>query len=258
MGVTKRRSIFTAVAVAALLMSGCSDRPPPNRVHSPEDVAGREIGAITGSPTLLLAEELGVAREFPTGEELMFHLRTGILDCVIMENSTAVELVSEASGVRILGEPLLEYDLHFAVAKENEQLLVAVNTALAALRLDGTLSGFIGKYFSGRDFTYIPPEGVQTRPGFLSLAVSPDSPPYSFVDHEGEFSGLDIDVARAVCDFLGVELRIIGTETRDLVTAVWFGRADLALGWLPIDGDEMINISEAYANAVHVVIVRRS
>lgn len=256
MGIT-RRSIIVAMTAAALLMSGCRDRPPPNMVHSPEDVPGRIIGAINGSPSFLLAEELGTARELQSGEELMYYLRTGALDCVIMENSTATELVSETAGVRMLTEPLLEYDLHFAVAKENEQLLAAVNSALAVLRNNGTLNGFIGKYFSGKDYTYLPPDGVAQRPGILSLAVSPDSPPYSYKDSEGEFFGLDIDVARAVCDLLGVELRITEFETRDLVTAVWFGKADLALGWLPIEGDEMINVSEAYANAVHVVIVRR-
>jgi len=258
MGITKERIVCAAIAVfAALLISGCGDKPPPNLVNSPEDASGRFIGAISGSPSERLAGELGTARVFSSGEELMAHLKVGTIDCVIMENSTAIELVSDTAGVRILSEALLEHDLRFAVAKENSELLAAVNSALLALNDNGTLNGLRDRYFAGKSYTYTPPEDVVPRPGFLSLAVPPDSPPYSYKDADGEFFGLDIDIARAVCDYLGVELRIVEYDARELVTAVWFGKADLSLGWLPSEGEELINISEPYASMVHVIIVRR-
>ena len=244
-------------AIAGVGLAGCEDAPPPNRVFSPEDISGKTVGAIEGSPSVVLADELGEARLYATGSELMYHLKSGALDCVIMENGAASELVSETSGVRVLPQTLLEYDLRFAVAKENAQLLEAVNTALDALRGNGTLSGLRDKYFSGKKYTYVPPEGVDARPGTLSLAVPPDSPPYSVKGADGSFSGLDIDVARAVCDYLGVELTITGIDARELLTSVWYGKADLALGWLPVEGEDRVEISDSYANAALVVIVRR-
>ena len=248
---------FAFAVVLLLTLTGCRDKPPPNIVHAPEEVSGRVIGAIEGSPSVVLAEELGVSKPFSSGSELMYHLTSGTLDCVIMENSVASELVAETSGVRILNQPLLEYDLHFAVAKENAELLEAVNSALAALRDNGTLNGLRDMYFSGKKYVYIPPEDVEKRPGSLSLAVPTDSPPYSYINVNGEYAGLDIDVARAVCDYLGVDLEITGFDARELVTSVWFGKADLALGWLPIDVEDKVAISDSYANAVLVVIVRR-
>jgi len=243
--------------VVLLLASACSDRPPPNTVHTTVDVTGKIIGALYGSPSIVLAEELGFAREYPTGAELMFHLKAGALDCVIMENTAATELVAGVSGVRILSEPLYEYDIQFAVAKENARLLKEVNSALTDLRENGTLRGLLNKYFAGKSFTYVPPDNVETHPGYLTLAVSTDNPPYSYINEDGEISGLDIEVSQAVCDILGVELRIVEFDARELVTAVWFGWADLALGWLPIEGEELVDISEAYASTMHVVIVRR-
>ena len=136
-------------------------------------------------------------------------------------------------------------------------MLIAVNSALEALRKNGTLSGLSGKYFAGKSYSYIPPEGIETHPGSLTLAVPPDSPPFSYRNAEGELSGLDIEVARAVCDHLGVELQIIERDELGLVNAVWLGIVDLALGWLPVEGEEQVNTSQPYANAVHVVIVRR-
>ena len=252
------KAVAAAAAVAALLLiSGCGKKPPPNVVHAPEEVSGRIIGTIEGSPAVVLAEDLGVSKPFSTGSELMYNLTAGTLDCVIMEKSAAEELVAATSGVRILSQPLLEYDLHFAVAKENAELLRAVNSALTVLRGDGTLNNLRDKYFSGKKYTYVPPTNIASRPGSLSLAIPPDSPPYSYVNNDGEYAGLDIEVARAVCDQLGVELKIIEFDARDLVTSVWFGKADLALGWIPGEGEDKVAVSDTYANAVLVVIVRK-
>lgn len=246
--------IFTLLII--LFIPGCRDNPP-NLVNSPADVTGRIIGALSGTPSERLASELGDARTFASGDELMAHLKAGTIDCAVMENSAAIELVGDSSSVRILSEPLIEYDLHFAVAKENTELLATINSALVTLRQNGTLNGLIGKYFAGKSYVYKPPEGVETHPGRLLLAVPPDSPPFSYLNIEGVFSGFDIDVALAVCDILGVELQIIEYDAWELVNAVWFGLADIALGWLPGEGEDLVDISDAYANAVHVVIVRR-
>jgi len=256
-GLVRRTIIISFALVITSALTGCRDKPPPNLVNRPEEVSGKKIGVIEGSPSVMLAEELGTAMAYPSGSELMYHLISGLLDCVIMENSVASELVSETSGVRILTEPLLKYDLRFAVAKENAELLAAVNSALDMLRANGTLGGLRDMYFSGKKYVYIPPDDVQPRPGSLSLAVPPDSAPYSYVAVSGDFCGLDIDVARAVCDRLGVDLQIIWYEARELVTSVWYGKADLALGWIPVEGDDKVAVSEPYADAVLVIIVRR-
>jgi len=204
-----------------------------------------------------LANELGSAIIYSDKDEMMARLRSGALDCVVVDNSIAAELASDSSDVRMLSDPLLEYDMRFAVAKENAELLNAINSAIEALGKNGTLKGLCDKYFSGMDYTYIPPENDIAREGSLSLAVSPDSPPFSYRNADGMLLGFDIEVAIAVCDFLGVELQIMEYDVWELVTAVWFGRVDLALGWLPGEEDEFINISDAYANAQLVIVVRK-
>ena len=239
-----------------LTLFGCRAGRAPNIINSPEDARGQIIGALHGSPSARLAGEFGVLMTFFSGDELMNALTTASVECVFMESTTAAALVSHTSGVRILSEPLLEYDLRFALARENNELLQAVNTALAALTANGTLRGLRDKYFAGRNFTYVTPD-VPSRPGTLNLAVPPNVFPYSYRNENGDLTGMDIEVARAVCDFLGVELAIIEVDVGELVTAVWFGRADLALGWLPGDVQGQVDLSEPYAFSYHSIIVRR-
>ena len=253
----KKTAYCALTMLLTLMLVSCRQGRPPNEVNSIEDVNGRIIGALNGTPSARLAAELGTALTYASGEELIFGLTTGTVDCAVMESVAANELVSGSSGVRILSETLLEYDLRFAVPRENAELLNVVNSALAALDANGTLRNLRDKYFSGKNYTYTPPEGVEQLPGEIIFATSPDSPPYSYIDANGEYTGLDVEVARAVCDYLGVELIISAVESKDLVTEVWFGRANLATGWLPDDIDNQVSISEAYANTAQVVIVRR-
>ena len=258
----KRLIIIVLIAFTILFMMGCGSSGPPNEVNSIEDVSapGRTIGALSGSASAMLARDLGLVSvvTFDDVDSMLNHLRLGTIDCIVIEQAVADEIMADASGVRVLSEPLLEYDLRFAVARENNQLLDAVNRAIEALENNGTLSGLRGRHFAGRNFTYRPPTDVPARSGYLSLAVSPDSAPFSYVNEHGVFSGFDVEVAIAVSDYLGVELRIIPEDVSELIPSVWFGRADLALGWLPDDvSGGIVNISESYADSAHVVIVRR-
>jgi len=188
---------------------------------------------------------------------MMSELRSGDIDCVIMESTTAAELVSNTSGVRILSEPLLVYDLRFVIPKENSRLVIAVDLVLEELDRNGMLRGLYNKYFAGRNFTYEPPEETEPRSGTLTVALPPDSPPLSFKDDDGRLIGMDVELAIAIGDILGVELRVLEYDAWELVTAVWHGRADLALGWHPGEGEGLINTSEPYATVIQVVIVRR-
>jgi ABC-type amino acid transport substrate-binding protein len=250
-----KKLLYTiALKVMLLLIAGCST--VPNTVSSTDDVEGSRIGGLAGTPSIRLATELGMAFAFDSAEVMMDELRSGAIDCVIMESTTAAELVSNTPGVRILGT-LMEYELRIAVPKENTRLLVAVDSALEELRRNGTLRGLYNKYFAGRNYTYVPPEETGSPSGVIMVALPPDSPPLSFFNDEGRFVGMDVEVAIALGDILGVDLRFREHDAWELVTAVWHGWADLALGWHPGEGEGIVNKSEPYATVVQVVIVRR-
>jgi len=250
-----RKIAILLLLSTVLMLVGCNR--VPNEIASPEHLSGRIIGGLAGTPSLRLADELGTAVQFDTGAEMMLALRAGSIDGVIMERTTALELVSNTRGVRILTEPLVEYELRFAVPMENRGLLDAVNMALEELGRNGTLRGLVSRYFARGSFRYQPLEGAENRQNFLHIALPADNPPFSFRDDDGMFIGMDVEVAIAVSDILDIRFEVLEYDPWELVTAVWHGRADLALGWHPGEGEGIINRSEPYARAVQVVIVRR-
>jgi len=249
--------LLISIIIALLLLVGCAGEP--NYVHSPEDAAGTVIGALAGTPSFQLARDLGrTAVAYTDAVDMMNDLRSGVLDCVIMERTTAEELVSDTSGVRILAESLAEYELRIGVARENNALLNEINNALDALRANGTLRNITDRYFARRDFTF---ESIQDEygefAGYLNVAFPSDSPPFSFRNAEGRLVGMDVDIAVAVADFLGVQVRVIETDVANLVDSVWLGIADITLGFQSVGGEGIINVSQPYAIAEHVIIVRR-
>jgi len=251
-----RRLIYISLIISIILLLAACNRFP-NEVNSPEDVEGKIIGGLEGTPSLRLADELGTAVSFTSATDMMTELRAGNIGCAIMERTTALELVANTSGVRILYEPLVEYDLRFAIPLENRSLLNAVNSALDELNRNGTLRGLVNRYFSRGNFRYVSPVDDEPRLGTLYIALPSDSPPFSYRAEDGRFVGMDVDVAIAVSDILGVDLEVVEYDAWELVTAVWHGRVDLALGWHPGEGEGLINKSDPYASAVHVIIVRR-
>ncbi|MCL2247829.1 MAG: transporter substrate-binding domain-containing protein [Oscillospiraceae bacterium] len=238
------------------LISGCA-RGIPNEVHSPEDVEGRRIGALAGTPAIRLASDLGSAASFDSAEVMLASLLAGEVDCIIMENTTAQELVAGTSGVTILQDPIMVYELRIAVPRENSRLLGAINAALEELDSNGILSGLYSSYFAGGRFVYQPPDTAGTRATTLNVAMPSDSPPLSFVNDEGLFVGMDAQVARAVADILGVELQVFEYEGADLITSILHGRADFSMGWHPDEAADLVHVSEPYAIVSLVVIVRR-
>ena len=247
------RSTLALLLFSLLLLTGCG---PPNVVNSPRDIEGKIIGGLAGTPSVRLAAEHGSARAYYSADEMMSDLRSGVLDCVIMESTTAQELVSKTSGVRILFDALVEYDLCFAVPKENNRLLNAVDSALETLDRNGTLRGLYNKYFAGRNYTYTPTGAADLSDSSLTVALPSDSPPLSYKDAEGRFVGMDVEVAIALGDVLGVEIIALEYDPWELATAVWHGRADLALGWNPSEGEGIVSVSIPYARVVQVIIVR--
>lgn len=85
---------------------------------------------------------------YKTGAEAVAALKTGKVDCVIIDNEPAKSFVAANEGIHIL-EGENEYAVeHYAICvdKGNTELLDKINKALAELKADGTIDGIINKY----------------------------------------------------------------------------------------------------------------
>lgn len=100
------------------------------------------------------------------------------------------------------------------------------------------------------------------EPGKLILATNCQFPPYEMVaDGEGVYQGyegIDIELAVAIADKLGLELQIDDMDFDSSLLAVQEGRSDILLAGLSYseERDEVMDFTTKYATGVQVVIVK--
>ena len=133
-----------ATGIQAIIVTEDSD------IASADDLVGKTIGVQQGTTGDLYATDVEGAtiERYAKAMEAVQSLSQGKIDAVIIDNEPANVFVSEVEGLKILDEAFATEDYAVAVAKDNEELLEQVNTALAELKEDGTLQAIVDKYIT--------------------------------------------------------------------------------------------------------------
>ena len=95
------------------------------------------------------------------------------------------------------------------------------------------------------------------EPGKLIMSTNAAFPPYESTDDNGKYIGIDIEVAQAIADKLGLELVIDNMEFTAALEAAQKGKADMVMAGVTVDPDRLMvmDFSDSYAKGVQVVIV---
>ena len=104
--------------------------------------------------------------------------------------------------------------------------------------------------------------GLTVEEGKLIMSTNAEFPPYEMkADGEGAyqgFEGIDVEIAVALAEKLGLELVIDDMGFDSALLAVQEGRSDMVLAGLTYreDRDEVMDFSTSYSTGVQVVIVK--
>ena len=113
-------------------------------IYCSSDVTGWGLCDVAEDGTMITDRVV----RYKTGAEAVAALKSGKVDCVIIDNEPAKSFVEANEGIHILAgdnEYAIE-DYAICVAKENTELLDQINKALAELTEDGTIAKIIEKY----------------------------------------------------------------------------------------------------------------
>ena len=108
------------------------------------------------------------------------------------------------------------------------------------------------------------PSGEQTasfttvEEGKLHMSTNATFPPYEMTTDDGSFEGIDVEVAQAIAEKLGLELVVDDMGFDAALTAVQTGQSDIAMAGITVtdEREEVMDFSESYATGVQVVIVK--
>ena len=91
----------------------------------------------------------------------------------------------------------------------------------------------------------------------LEMATNAAFPPYEYKEGDS-FAGIDIEIAQAIADKLGMELKINDVDFGTIVGGVETGKFDMGIAGLTVTPERLksVNFSTSYATGVQVVIVK--
>ena len=225
-------------------------------------------GAITSSADLAgdqLATEYeqnegSTVERYNKGADAIQALKQGKIDCVIIDGNPAKAFVDKNDDLMILDEELSSEEYAMCVNKDNAELTEEINGALAELKEDGTLDSIIANYIGDEvgQHPYTSPEGVDRSKGTLVMATNAAFEPYEYYESQ-EIVGIDPDIAQAVCDILGYELKIEDMEFDAIVNAVVSGKADFGAAGMTVTEDRLLSVdfTDTYTTSSQVIIVKK-
>lgn len=235
-------------------------------VQSVEDLEGKKIGVQIGTTGDIYVsdyegDDAGTTVErYNKGTDAIQALRNGKIDCVVIDEQPALAYTEKNTELQILNEEFALEEYAICIDKSQGGLKEKINQALEKLRMDGTLDSIVSNYVgedSEKGKTPYQVKDVDRSNGKLVVATNASFKPYEYYE-DGEIVGLDVDMMQAVCDELGMELKVEDMEFDAIISAVTSGKADVGAAGMTVTEDRLKNIdfTDSYTTAKQVIIVK--
>lgn len=253
-----------AVSLAACGSDKGGEETKEVTVSAPEDLKTLTIGVQQGTTGDTIStkqvENDSQVKRYPKGASAVQALKTGKLDCVVIDSNPAAKFVEKNDDLKIIDGIFETEEYAMCVKKGNTELLEQMNKAMEELEADGTIDKIIANYI-GDDigsYQYESPADADYSNGTLVMATNAEFEPYEY--HEGDgIVGIDVDLATAICDKMGYELQIEDMEFDSILPSIATGKADFGAAGMTIteERQENADFTNTYTNATQVVIVKK-
>ena len=249
------------------------DAHAANNVNFQTDYDKRveKIGAVVDGCSLLLeyltiCTEEGIisARKAGIWTKKVTDVKYPAMKWLTSERGRAEKLRAEAerkrlAGLKILSDTFDPEEYAICIAKGNSDLTDKFNSAIEELQKDGTIDSITSNYIGDEagKHPYETPDGTEYPNGTLTMATNAQFEPYEYYDGD-QIVGIDADIAKAICDKLGYELKIEDMEFDAIIAAVSSGKADFGAAGITVTEDRKKNIdfTDTYTKACQVIVVR--
>lgn len=93
--------------------------------------------------------------------------------------------------------------------------------------------------------------------GKLIMSTNAAFPPYEMTADDGSFEGIDVEIAGAIAEKLGLELQIDDMDFDAALLAAQTGKSDMVMAGVTVTDDRLLvmDFTESYATGIQVVIV---
>ena len=94
--------------------------------------------------------------------------------------------------------------------------------------------------------------------GTLTMCTNAAFPPYEFYDEDGNATGIDVEIAKAIGAKLGYDIEIVDIEFAQCIPGVQSGKYDFSAAGMTVTEErkQMVQFTDTYATGIQSIIVK--
>jgi len=234
------------------LVALASRLPPPPRLQSIDDLAGKHVGLMTGTIYDRWAQQRlpsATLHRYNAQPDITLALHSGKLDAAIYDAEGAKAVLRVVPGLGVLDDDLIKTPIGVAFRKQDPALRAKFNAWLAKAKQDGTYEAIRKRWLEGDPERAEMPRQPSAPPGarVVRLAVSVGDMPWA-AEKQGRYIGHDIEMIEAFAAAQGFRVEIASMDFSGLVAALASGKADMAADAISITAErsKLVDFSEPY------------
>ena len=256
-------ALCVAAAVVLLVALRGGGGHKQHTIRSPKDLRDAVVGVQLGTTSDMKVSALEkqspstkVERYTKTADAVQALLQ-GKVDCVVEDEQPAKAFVGQNDGLRLLSQSFSSNGFAFCVAKGNRTLCERINKALVQLENSGQLDTIVRRHIDKNIAIAYEPRNIGRPNGELTVATNATYQPYEYYEH-GRVVGIDIDIMQAVCDILGMTMKVEDMNFDAVITSVQTGKADVGAAGLTVTRERQNNVlfTDTYTSSRQMLIVR--
>ena len=99
--------------------------------------------------------------------------------------------------------------------------------------------------------------GVSAMAESLTMCTNVAFPPYEFYGDDGQPTGIDVEIAKAIAAKLGYELEVVDIEFAQCIPGVQSGKYDFSAAGMTVTEErkQMVQFTDTYATGIQSIIV---
>lgn len=247
-----------------LFVAACSQSGSVKHIRSTKELKGAVIGVQLGTTSDILATSLEAKGEgtrverFTKSADAIQALNQGKIDCMVEDEQPAKAFLRQNPSLRLLPDEFGHSELAICVAKENVSLQLKINSAIEALRKNGVIDSIVRRHIDrGVAVAYQSKlRADEATNGKLRFATNATFEPFEYYE-DGKVVGIDVDVAKAICDYLHMKFELVDMEFDAIIPSVQMGKADAGIAGITVTEERKknINFTDSYTDVKQVVIV---
>ena len=255
-----KKLAFLAAAVL-LTLTGCAKSKVV--INGKADLNGKKIGVQAGTTgELFVQEEVegAVISSFKSGIDAALDLKNGAIDCVVLDELPAEEIVKRNPSLKIIRDPYFaenKEEYAIAVKKGSSSLLSKINETINNMKKNGEYEALVNAFMPA-DGNIVIPASEATSGDKVILGTNAAFPPFEYVDGKN-IVGFDITMGEKIAKNAGMKLEVMDMAFDSLIPALQAGTIDFIAAGMSVTEERKKNVdfSVPYFASEQVIIVRK-